>query len=52
LNQPLAQWLTGALFWRIKRTEWKVDHSPKSGAKFKNDWTYISTPPYIFMVWC
>jgi hypothetical protein len=27
-------------------------HSPPSGAKVKNTWSYTSIPSYVFMVWC
>jgi hypothetical protein len=29
-----------------------ADHSPSSSAEAKNAWRYMSTPLYIFMVWC
>jgi len=28
------------------------DHSPPSSAEVKKAWSYTSTTPYIFMVWC
>jgi len=37
---------------RVKRQGCEVDQSPPSGAEIKNAWSYIFTPPYIFMVWC
>jgi hypothetical protein len=30
----------------------KADHSPPSSAEVKNEWSYISTPQYVFMAWC
>jgi hypothetical protein len=30
----------------------EADHSPSSSAEVKNAWSYTSTPPYTFMVWC
>jgi hypothetical protein len=30
----------------------KADHSPPFSVEVKNAWSYISTPPYVFMVWC
>jgi hypothetical protein len=36
----------------VKRPRREADHSPPSRAEFKNTWSYTSTPPYIFMIWC
>jgi hypothetical protein len=36
----------------IKRPGREADHSPPPSAEVKNAWSYTSTPPYIFMVWC
>jgi hypothetical protein len=36
----------------VKQTEHKTDHSSPTRAKVQNVWSYTSTPPYIFMVWC
>jgi len=33
------------LLWR------DVDHSPPFSAEVKNEWSYTSTPPYIYMAW-
>jgi hypothetical protein len=42
---------TRSLTPRINWPEYVADHSPPSSAKVKkNVWSYISTPPYIFMV--
>jgi len=30
----------------------EADHSPPTGAEFENVWSYISTPPHIFMAYC
>jgi hypothetical protein len=30
----------------------EADHSLPSRAEVKNEWSYISTPYYIFMAWC
>jgi hypothetical protein len=30
----------------------EADHSPLSSAEVKNEWSYTSTPQYVFMEWC
>jgi len=30
----------------------EADHLPLSNAEVRNAWSYISTPQYLFMVWC
>jgi hypothetical protein len=30
----------------------EADHSPPSSAVVKNEWSYTSTPQYVFMAWC
>jgi hypothetical protein len=44
-NQPLIQWVPGALSLGVKRPGREADHSPPSGAEVKNAWSCISTPP-------
>jgi hypothetical protein len=34
-----------------KRPERQIGHSPWSGAKVKNAWSYTYTPQYVFMAW-
>ena len=29
-----------------------ADHAPQSNAEVKNAWICMSTPPYVFVVWC
>jgi hypothetical protein len=45
-TQPHFQWISG--FWgsflRVKQLEYEVDESPSSGAKVKNEWSFISAP--------
>jgi hypothetical protein len=41
--QPLIQWVLGQNGWK-----YKADHLPLSNAKVKNEWNYISIPPYAF----
>jgi hypothetical protein len=43
-TQPPIQWVQGALSLGAKRPGRKADHSPPSGAKVKNAWSYTSTP--------
>ena len=38
------------LFSKVSYLGGKVDHSPASRAKVKNEWNYTSTPPYTFMM--
>jgi hypothetical protein len=44
--------VTGALSLGVKRPASEADHSSPSTAEVKNAWSYISTPKYVFMVWC
>jgi hypothetical protein len=36
----------------VKQLGHEADNPCPSSAKVKNAWSYTSTPPYIFMVWC
>jgi hypothetical protein len=36
----------------VKRLVREADHSPPSSAEIKNEWSYTSTPQYVFMAWC
>jgi hypothetical protein len=42
----------GAFPPEVKRPGREANHSPPSSAKIKNEWSYISIPTYVFMVWC
>jgi hypothetical protein len=44
-TQPPYQWVTRALILRVKRPGREANHSHQSSAKFKNVWSYTSTPP-------
>jgi hypothetical protein len=44
--------ILGALSLGIKRSGCEADHSPPSIAEVKNEWSYTSTPQYVFMAWC
>jgi hypothetical protein len=35
----------------VKRPGHESDHSPSSSAEV-SAWSYISIPPYVFMMWC
>jgi hypothetical protein len=48
-NQPLIQWVPGALFPGVKRPKREADHSPQTSAVMKKMWIYTSTTPYAFM---
>jgi hypothetical protein len=37
---------------RVKWLRCEADNSPPSGNMDKNVWSYISTPSYVFMLWC
>jgi hypothetical protein len=45
------QWVPGHLSPELKRPGREADHT-FSSAQVKKTWTYISTPPYVFMAWC
>jgi hypothetical protein len=45
LTQPPIQWVPGAFSLVVKRLGCEADHSPASGAKVKNKWSYTSIPP-------
>jgi hypothetical protein len=47
-TQPPIQWVPGALFLGVKRPGRETDHSLPSGAEVKNEWSYTSTPQYVF----
>jgi hypothetical protein len=40
-----------ALSLAVKWTWHEADHSPPSGAKVKNVWSYTSILPYMYMAW-
>jgi len=42
----------GALSLEVKRLRREADHSPPPNAEVKNAWSYTSTSPYVFMVYC
>jgi hypothetical protein len=49
-TQPLTQWVLGTDPPEVKWQEPEAVHSPPCGAEFKNAWSFISIPPYVFMV--
>jgi hypothetical protein len=36
----------------VNRQRRETDHPPPSSAEVKNMWSYISIPPYVFILWC
>jgi hypothetical protein len=50
-TQSPIQWVPDAVSLGVKRPGHEADSSPPSGAKFKNAWSYTSTPQYVFIVW-
>lgn len=47
-TQPLIQWVL-----RVKWLRCEADNSPPSSAKVNNNsWSYTSSAPYAFLVWC
>jgi hypothetical protein len=36
----------------VKQPGHEANYSPPSSAEVKNMWSYISTLPYVFKVWC
>jgi hypothetical protein len=40
---------TEVLFRGVKRPGLEADHSSPSSAEVKNEWSYTSTPPYVFI---
>jgi hypothetical protein len=45
------QWVPSALFLGVKRPGCEADHSPHV-PRLQNEWSYTSTPQYVFMAWC
>jgi hypothetical protein len=41
-----------ALSLGVERPGREADHSFPSRAEVKNEWSYTSTPQYVFMAWC
>jgi len=51
-TQPHIQWVPRSLSPGVKRSGRKADYWPPGSVEIKNAWTYNSTPPYVFVVWC
>jgi len=51
LSGTSRQWVLGALSSGVKRPEREAELSPTFTAEVKNAWSYICTPPYVFMTW-
>jgi len=42
----------GSSFPAVKRPGREADHSPQLVPRSKYEWSYTSTPQYVFMAWC
>jgi len=51
-TQCPVQLVPGVLCPGLKELRQEADCLPLSSAEVKNAWSYISTPPYIFMALC
>jgi hypothetical protein len=50
-TRPPIQWVRGPLSLGVKWSVHEVDHLPQTSDEFKKIWLYMSTPPYVFMVY-
>jgi hypothetical protein len=50
-TQLPIQWVALVLSSGVKQLGCEADHFPPSSARV-NEWSYTSTPQYIFMMWC
>jgi hypothetical protein len=48
-TKPLIQWVSGALFTRVKRPGRVADRSTPTSVEIKDMWIYTSIPPYTLM---
>jgi hypothetical protein len=51
-SQPPIEWVPGAFYPGVKRPWCEADHSLSYSTKFKNAWSYTSSPKYVSMAWC
>jgi len=51
-THPPIQWVSRSLSPGVKWLGCEADDSPLTSAKVKNAWSYTSTSPYVYMVWC
>jgi hypothetical protein len=51
-TQRLIQRAPGAFIPAVRRPVREADLFPPFSAVVKNAWSFTSTPPYVFMVWC
>jgi len=49
--QPPIQWSLRAISPEVRQPGREADNSPPFCAEVKNEWSYTSTPPSVFMVW-
>jgi hypothetical protein len=48
-TQPPVQWVLGTVSSGVKQMRHEAHHCTPSNGKFKNEWSYTSTPLYDFM---
>jgi hypothetical protein len=51
-NPAYKEWVSRAIFARVKLLGLEADYSSPSSAEVKNTWSYTSTLPYVLMGWC
>jgi hypothetical protein len=49
-TQPAIQWIPGALTSWVKRPKREADHQYPYNSEVENAWSYISTPPILYVV--
>jgi hypothetical protein len=49
--QPSTRWVPRYLSPEVKWPGLEAEHSPPSGANFKNAWSGTSIPQYVFIAW-
>jgi hypothetical protein len=51
-TQSPLQWVLETISSGVTWPGREADHSPPSDAEVKNEWSYTSTPPYVFTFTC
>jgi hypothetical protein len=51
-SHPPIQWVPGTFSLGIRWPGRDANHSPPVNAEVKNEWSYTSSLPYVFMPWC
>lgn len=47
-TQLPVEWIQGVISPGVERSSLQSDHSPQSAVEVRNDWSYTSTPPFMF----